>query len=212
MRNPSILIAMVLGAASCGPGDPGAEPFAGGVADYAPSGSGGFGSERLPDVVLGPPQGGGTGAGSTDVCSLGCGGSIVVELGVRAVDGPGPDLIVFENAFETGAGGVFAEPGEVSVSADGVEWRTFECVLDGEPALAGCAGVTPVLANPDNGLDPTDPAVAGGDAFDLADVGLPAARFVRILDRTGDYYGSTPWCTAPKGGFDLDAVSVVNGG
>jgi hypothetical protein len=54
-------------------------------------------------------------------------------------------------------------------------------------------------------VDPTDPAVAGGDAFDLAEVGLPRARFVRIRDGgTSDYAGVS-------GGFDLDAVAVVNG-
>jgi len=35
------------------------------------------------------------------------------------------------------------------------------------------------------------------------------AGFVRIEDRTGEYHGSALWCTAPKGGFDLDAVSVM---
>jgi hypothetical protein len=48
-------------------------------------------------------------------------------------------------------------------------------------------------------IDPTDPATAGGDPFDLADLGLAAARYVRVTDRPGD--GAV---------FDLDAVSIVH--
>ena len=146
---------------------------------------------------------------TTDVLSLGCGGSIVLGFGPDGiVDRPGPDFIVFENAFVPSSGGApFVEPGEVSVSDDGETWTTFACIVEGERALEGCAGVTPVLSHPDNGIDPADPASAGGDAFDLADAGLSRARFVRIVDRTEEYYGTTMWCSPPKGGFDLDAVS-----
>jgi hypothetical protein len=188
------------------------DPFARSVEEFAPSDSGGFGSEDLPEVVLGPPVGGGESSGSTDVLSLGCGGSIVLGFGPGGIeDRPGPDFIVFENAFvPSSGGGVFVEPGEVSVSADGETWLTFACVVEGDGALEGCAGVTPVLSSPDSGIDPTDPARAGGDAFDLADVGLARARHVRIVDRTEEYYGTTLWCSPPKGGFDLDAVSVVS--
>ena len=49
---------------------------------------------------------------------------------------------------------------------------------------------------------PFDVATAGGDAFDLADVGLAEARYVRITDR-GDLGGLA-------GVFDLDAVGIVN--
>ena len=74
-----------------------------------------------------------------------------------------------------------------------------------EEGSPGCAGVNPVLANRTNGVDPTDPALAGGDAFDLADVGLARARYVRIRDSgVNPYEGTT-------GGFDLDALAVVNG-
>jgi hypothetical protein len=61
-----------------------------------------------------------------------------------------------------------------------------------------------VYAGPE-GTDPTDPAAAGGDAFDLADIGVAHARFVRITDSGANTYdGET-------GGFDLDAIAVVNG-
>jgi hypothetical protein len=65
--------------------------------------------------------------------------------------------------------------------------------------------VAHVHSSPDNGLSPTDPAVAGGDGFDLATLGVARARFVRIRDSGANGYGGT------TGGFDLDAVAVVNG-
>ena len=37
----------------------------------------------------------------------------------------------------------------------------------------------------ENGIDPTDPENAGGDCFDLADIGLDWCRFIRLID-TGD--------------------------
>jgi hypothetical protein len=60
-----------------------------------------------------------------------------------------------------------------------------------------------VYANPDkNAIDPSDPTVAGGDAFDLADLGVSRARYVRITDRVD--------LTGLNGSFDLDAVSIVH--
>jgi len=166
----------------------------------------GFGQDRMPDVVLGPPRGTGVAVGSTDVVSLGVGGSIVVELGVTAVDGDGPDLVVFENAFRRGGTGpLFAEPGQVGASEDGITFVDWPCDAEAE-GFAGCAGVSPVHANADeNDVDPTDPSEAGGDAFDLGAIGLARARFVRVRDSGIDYgFG------APTGGFDLDAVAVIH--
>ncbi len=192
------------------------DPYADCVVAFDPAPPASFGHDALPDVVLGPPVGGGDGAGGTDVASLGCGGSIVLGFdGEGIVDGPGPDLIVFENPFAIGGGPeTFVEPGEVSVSADGETFHTFPCVPSGDGTFPpeGCAGVTPVRAGPGApGIDPTDPDAAGGDAFDLADVGLAAARFVRIEDRTFEHYGDDTWCGGAAGGFDLDAVAAVYG-
>jgi hypothetical protein len=55
----------------------------------------------------------------------------------------------------------------------------------------------------------TDPETAGGDAFDLGEVGLRQARFVRIVDVTEEHYGERKWCEGDAGGFDLDAVAAV---
>ena len=179
------------------------DPFADDIVDLEADAAT-FGHDRLPDIVLGPP------GGTYDVASLGCDGTIVLEFdGSGIVDGAGPDLIVFENSFTED----FPEPGEVSVSEDGVTWSVFPC----EPTtLVGCAGVTPTLALPGTDIDPSDPAVAGGDAFDLADLADPLAqaRFVRIRDRSNEYWaplGGLTYCdtASGSGGFDLDAVVAV---
>ncbi len=133
--------------------------------------------------------------------SLGCGGSIVLAFDdIGLLDGEGVDLLVFENAFSG-----FVELGRVAVSDDGETWAEWDCDTgDAEGGYPGCAGVAPVYASSTNGIDATDPEVAGGDAFDLADVGLKRARYVRITD------AGTSDCQGTTGGFDLDAVAVVN--
>lgn len=157
----------------------------------------GFGQDKFPGVVLGPPKGNGARASSLDVLTLGVNGSITVELGVDIVDGPGADFIVFENAFNE-----YFEAGRVEVSADGTTFVAFAC--ENLAPYTGCAGLGAVLSNPTNGVDPTDPATAGGDSFDLADIGVHRARYVRVTDVSGFNMGGT------TAGFDLDAVAVVN--
>ena len=171
------------------------------MVSFSPGETAGFGADQLPDIVLGAPMGGGD-SGSLDVVSLGQEGEIVLELtDIGLVDGEGPDLLVFENPF-TG----WYETGRVSVSEDGETWHTWPCdAEDVENLYPGCAGVGLVWTHPDNDIDPTDPETAGGDAFDLADLGIERARFVKIQDSGANSYAGT------SGGFDLDAVAVVNG-
>ena len=151
------------------------------------------------------------------------------------VDRPGPDFIVFENPFFCSAVplsaaddySVFVEPGIVEASDDGVTWRLFpydatalaqvttsctdRSLID---RLRGLMGITPSFTG--NWIVPDDPAVFdpaspggvsghGGDAFDLATVGLASARFIRITDPN-----------LPLGvpgsadGLDLDAVVAIH--
>ncbi len=177
------------------------DPWADRVVRFEPGPGAGYGQDLLPGVVLGPPSGGGEVQGSLDVLSLGKAGVIELEFtDLVAIDGPGVDLLVFENGF-TG----FFETGVVAVSDDGVTWHEFPCAAALDGGSSGCAGVRPVYANPALGISGTDPAVAGGDGFDLAQVGLSRARFVRVTDSGANrFYGG------PGGGFDLDAVAVVN--
>ena len=185
--------------------------FITGVVSFDAGRNAGFGQMQMPDIVYGPPIGTGDLFGSLDVVSLGDEGEIVVELGDYVVDGDGPDFIVFENPFNIGGDPTnpFAEPGEVSVSEDGVDWTTFpcdgpfSCSVNGYP-YSSCAGWHAVYSNPDNGISPFDPAVAGGDAFDLADIGVARIKFIRIRDMNRQCSG------APSAGFDLDAISIIH--
>lgn len=180
-------------------------PFVGSVVDVTYGPGAGFGQKAMPCVVMGPPHGGGDREGSLDVLTLGNGGSITLAFGSQTiVDGPGPDFIVFENPFYAGGdpSAVFAELATVAVSEDGVTWQSFPCTAL-SPPYGSCAGWHPVYANPDtNQISPTDPSVAGGDAFDLADLGVARARFIRITDRADQ--------TGLAGAFDLDAVALVH--
>lgn len=196
-------------------GEPAADeptPYVDRVVEYKLGEGGGFGEKMLPDVVLGPPRGGGKFLGSSDVLSLGSGGTITLEfVDNEVVDEKGPDLIVFENAFlekpgdDPGRGNF--ELAKVEVSLDGREWHEFP---HDTATRQRCAGHRPVYYNPDTpegkDINPADPEKAGGDPFDLAD--LKAApktiRFVRITD-LGNSSGA-------KGtaGFDLDAVIAVH--
>ena len=178
--------------------------FAASVVSLSPGPGAGFGADKMPDIVLGQPNGAGPKAGSLDVLSLGNGGSVVLAFDdADIVDGPGADFIVFENPFSG-----WIETGEVSVSLDGETWATFPCAAtDKAGGYPGCAGVQPVLAAPDNAIDPADSAAAGGDAFDLADLGMERARFVRVRDSGAN--GADKYL-APTGGFDLDAIVAIH--
>jgi hypothetical protein len=151
------------------------------------------------------------------------------------VDGPGPDFIVFENPFFCTAAPVtaadpwssFAEPGLVEASNDGVEFHAFpydagalaqvtSICTDRSliAALHGLAGLTPsftgdwTVADDPAVFDPAAPGGVsghGGDAFDLAAVGLSRARFVRITDPNLGI--GVPGASE---GFDLDAVVALH--
>lgn len=171
-------------------------PFITSVVSYDPGAGAGFGQDQFPDIVFGPPQGAGQNAGSLDVLSLGQNGTIVVSFDYPIVDGIDADLIVFENGF-TG----WSEPAIVSASQDGATWIEWPCELVDESRLyEGCAGITPVLSHPNNCIDARNADQAGGDAFDLQDIGLTEAQFIRIQDAG----------VSGPGGFDLDAAVRVH--
>ncbi|MBN2055690.1 hypothetical protein JW905_12245 [bacterium] len=206
-----------------------ADPFADEVAQVEYGQYAGFGQDQFPQIVLGPPRGAGMMGGSTDVLSLGNGGVIVLAFTDNlALNGPGADLIVFENAFFVTGNpeNTFSEVAFVEVSQDGVVFHRFPNDYDPEgtpinnPAnWSGFGGVMPVLSNPENGIDPTDPAVAGGDSFDLEDVGLDWVRYLRIIDTNeppnaafdddGDEIYDAGPTSSGSSGFDLDAVAAV---
>lgn len=177
-------------------------PFVDVVVSYSPGDGAGYGQDRFPEVVCGPPEAPGDGGGSLDVLSFGDQGEIVVSFrALDIVDGDGSDLLVFENPLSG-----WAETGVVAVSDDGVTWTEWPCdAADAADGYPGCAGVALVYTNSTNGVDATEPDRAGGDRFDLADIGVSRARFVRVRDSGANNYEGV------SGGFDLDAMAVLNG-
>lgn len=183
-------------------------PYAKNVIAFEPGEGAGYGEQDIPEVVIGPPGSEGTSQGSKTVLSLGNGGEIELGFGPRRiVDGPGADFIVFENAFYVGGDeeNPYQELGRVEVSQHGETWHAFPCdtEAEGPGQWPGCAGWRPVKSFDPYEVVPLDPEVTGGDPFDLADLGLESASYVRIV-------GVSDRGTPPKVGFDLDAVGIVN--
>jgi hypothetical protein len=209
------------------------------VTDFTPGSGAGFGQGFFPGNVLGPPNGSANPAtpnfAEPDLLSLGDGGTITLRFAQnRIVDQPGPDLVVFENALQPLSQPTqsFSETATVSVSDDGTSWVTFPFNFvppaDGVSILekanfAGLAGVNPVFSSPSNGISPFDLLVSGGDLFDLAQVGLASAQYVRIrdtgttgptqtVDGDGDIVDDPGNSFSFQGsaGFDLDAVAAIH--
>lgn len=183
------------------------DPWADGVVSFtAGINWSGFGENFYPDNVLGPPDPDpaitvySPSAKPQEILSLGHGGEIILEFSDNVInDGDGVDFTVFENVFYFwGTEDPFIEAGIVSVSMDGLHFVFFPCDT---ATFEGCAGVTPTKDN----QHPSDPELSGGDSFDLSDIGLPYARFVKISD-AGDMVQEGPF----NGDFDLDAVVAVN--
>ena len=182
-------------------------PYAQAVVAFNPGEDAGFGQDLYPDIVLGPPRGFGPEQGSVDVLSLGSGGEIILDFYPRfIIDGEGADLSVFENVFwpNNESENPWKELGEVSVSEDGVTWYTFSCVVESVYAgqWPGCAGWNPTYAYEPN-IDFVDPQISGGDLFDLEELGLSLARYVKIRDLAEEG-------ASPSAGFDLDAVGLIH--
>ncbi len=138
-----------------------------------------------------------------DVCSIGLGGEIVVGWkDFELTDDEGADFTIFENPFINPANQkVFAEPGVVSVSYDGINF--YEFPFD-SITLEGCAGIIPTNGS----ADFCNPLESGGNAFDLATVGLKKIRWIKIKDFT--YWlleqKDHPFYNPILSGFDLDCV------
>lgn len=205
------------------------------VDEFVPGTGAGFGQASYPGNVLGPPNGNSNpntpNFSEQDLLSLGDGGRITLRfVNNRIINGPGPDFIVFENPLQPVGepNQSFAEVAIVEVSDDGQNWVRFpfDFIPPGSAGslldmanYVGFAGVRPVLSSPANGITPFDPALAGGDPFDLADVGLASARYVRVIDTgsaTTDAQGDLVtdpgniFSFAGSAGFDLDAVAAIH--
>lgn len=160
------------------PRAPGESPYAAAVESYAP-GVGAVPGYTNPLVALGPPERF-TGEGlvpqavtpfqppflSSEIVSLGMGGSLVLSFDHDVLDDPanpfGIDLILFANSFATDAsfpqgtiGGLWSEGGTVWLSPDGVRWTLVPGLdADGPLPTLGYVDVGPYATSP--GRIPTD--------------------------------------------------------
>jgi hypothetical protein len=177
----------------------------------------------LGTVTVGVDANGTLKAGVNSVVSLGDGGIAILTFSSTIKNGPGNDFAVFENGFADN----FLELAFVEVSSDGINYARF-------PATSNTQYTTQVGA-----FDPLDCTklnnLAGkyridyGTPFDLEEVkdapGLDvnAITHVKIIDVVGSITPSLatydvnnhpvndPYPTAfGSGGFDLDAVGVIN--
>lgn len=167
---------------------------------------------QTPAKALGPAQG-----TSGDIACLGNGGQITLTFDVFISDGPGWDFAVFENGFSD----TFLELAFVEVSSNGIDFFRFPN-----------ASLTPNPVGAFGAVDPTNiDNLAGkyrqgfGTPFDLAQLDgvsplldVRTVSHVKIVDIVGD--GSAldshgrpiydPHRTVGSGGFDLEAVGVIN--
>jgi len=162
-------------------------------------------------------------SGVNGTVSLGDGGSVTLTFEGAINDGLGADFAVFENSFD----GLFLELAFVEVSSDGINFFRFDAV-----SLTD----TSVQAASFGNLDATNIynfagkyAAMYGTPFDLNELaGTPGldvsnVTHVKIIDVIGNIAEpfvtfdsqinpiNDPWPTPfPVGGFDLDAVGVIN--
>ncbi len=170
------------------------------------------------------------GIADANIVSLGDGGEAILYFENPITDGPGFDFAIFENGFQNPANSdeAFLELAAVAVSNDGVNYYTFasECHNDTTVQIAG-AGIYMDARKINN--------LAGkyityyGTPFDLNELSMILAldvdniHYLKIKDVVGslakeycskDIQNQTindPYPTAfPTGGFDLDAVAVMN--
>ena len=163
-----------------------------------------------------------------NVVSLGDGGTITLSFNQPIANGPGADFAVFENGFSVGGNIGFLELAFVDVSSDGKNFVRFPAVSL-TPTASQIASFGTLDSTNINNL--AGKYVAGfGTPFDLSDLpDTPASldlnniNYVRITDVIGnvgsgpqslDSLGNPindPYPTPfPSGGFDLDAVGVMN--
>ena len=161
-------------------------------------------------------------AGANGVVSLGDGGTATLTFAYPVINGGGYDFAVFENSFND----FFLELAFVEVSSDGINYFRFHSTSLSDTTAQ--IEFDPVDATKINNLAGKYRALYG-TPFDLEELknetGLNVNNIthIRIIDAVGciqngyaryDYNGNKindPWSTPfPSGGFDLDAVGVIN--
>jgi len=163
------------------------------------------------------------GIADNQVVSLGDGGIAIVKFNHPVINGSGFDFAVFENSFNDS----FLELAFVEVSSDSIHFIRFPAIslTDTSTQVGGFGSIDATKIHNLAGKY----RVGYGTPFDLEDLKDSAnldvnhVRFIKIMDVVGtisdslctrDSQGNKvndPYPTAfESGGFDLDAVGVIN--
>ena len=148
--------------------------------------------------------------GLDEIVSVGAGGELIVRFDEPVINRPGSDLIIFGNSFFSLdsdtllINGLNAEPGNVEVSTDGVDWRSTGGFADALFPTQGYldAGIfgDPVGSLPTDFLKPMNSALTlndflgksysealalydgsgGGAPIDFGATGLTSIQYVRV--------------------------------
>lgn len=167
-------------------------------------------------------------AGQNGVVSLGDGGSVIVQFDKPIKNGPGPDFAVFENGVSVlGDTTLFMELAFVEISSDGFNYVRFPAYsfTPVNKQLINGEGNSPSMVHNLAGRF----AATWGTPFDLegmkgaSGINVNFITHIRIVDVVGsldnryatyDVLGNKindPYPTPfASGGFDLDAVGVIN--
>ncbi|MCX6279594.1 MAG: T9SS type A sorting domain-containing protein [Bacteroidetes bacterium] len=164
-----------------------------------------------------------TGPSDEYVVSLGDRGSATLGFNPPVVNREGPDFAVFENSF----GDLFLELAFVEVSSDGIRFVRFPAVslIQEDQQIPTFGTIDATLIHNFAGKY----RMSYGTPFDLEDlkdsasIDLNHITYIRIIDVVGciapaltsyDSQGhkvNDPWPTPfETGGFDLDAIGVIN--
>jgi len=160
------------------------------------------------------------------VVSLGDAGQATVQFNSTLYNGIGPDFAVFENGFGSGSE-AFVELAFVEVSSDGINFFRFPAISE-EQTLSQKEAFDNSDATFFHNLAGKH-IVNYGTPFDLADLPDTSAldkqnvTHIKVIDVIGnidssfasvDHNGTIindPWpSNFPQGGFDLDAVGIIN--
>jgi len=147
----------------------------------------------------------------TKSLSLGDKGEVILKIqsGGQIFNGRGADFSIFGTlTFELG--NIERNPALIQIAQVGVAWNNDEAEYKWFPCnveklrlseLRGCAGIKSQQS--------------GGDQFDLALIGVNAARFVKIRDAGNNVEvlseEDREVVADPTAGFDLDAMVILNG-
>lgn len=155
-------------------------------------------------------------------------GQIVVGFARNIGNGPGADFAVFENTLGSSTS-AFCELAYVEVSSDGSHYARFPSVSLTPSPIGAYGWMDPTNVYNLAGKHGNGNGKSWGTPFDLSDlsgdslvtggvVNLNQIAYVRIVDIPGTgYYKDSqgnaiydPSVTIGSGGFDLEAVGVIN--